>query len=269
MDLLNMLTGLMTSSSSVDALSTKTGTDSGQAKSIISTALPMLLSALTDNASSEGGASSLLGALSQHTNTASMAEQISTADTEDGGKIISHILGDRKSSVLQQISEKTGADTEQVSKLLSNIAPGMLSGISAVTAAAKKQNVKLKAAKADATKVAATTAAAAAATEAAGKLAAAKLVATKADAAKKEAEKEAAKAEAAKAEAAKAEAEKEESAGLDLSSLLGLLGGGDVKTEDSGSGSGLLGGLLSGLLGGGSDSDSGDGGLFGALKNLF
>ena len=273
MDLLNMLTSLMTSSSSVDALSTKTGTDSDQTKSILGTALPMLFSALTNNASSEDGASSLLGALQQHTNTASMAEQIKAADTEDGGKIISHILGDKKTSVVQEISEKTGAKEEQVSSLLSNIAPGLMSGISAVTTAAKKQTVKLKSAKAEAAKTATATAQAVkdvAAKVAASSVAAVKKESEKAEAAKEEA-KEAVKETAKEASEASA---KEESAGLDLSSLLGLLGGGEIKADDSGSdsGSGLLGNLLGGLgglFGGGSDSDSGDGGLLGALKNIL
>ena len=86
MDLLNMITGLLTSNSSVDALSAKTGTDSSQTKGILSAALPMLFGALTDNASSEAGANSLLGALSQHINTARIEEQISNADAEDGSK---------------------------------------------------------------------------------------------------------------------------------------------------------------------------------------
>ena len=84
MNLLNMLMGSMTSSSSVEALSGKTGTSSSLTSSLVSAALPMLLGALTNNASSESGAQSLLGALTQHTDTSSMADQLANADSEDG-----------------------------------------------------------------------------------------------------------------------------------------------------------------------------------------
>ena len=140
MDLLSMLSGIMTDSSSIDALSQKTGTDSSQTKGIVEAALPMLVGALNKNASSEDGANSLLGALKQHTNTSSLKDQIANADSEDGGKIIKHILGDEQKNALASISEKTGAGTEKISSLLSNLAPSLLSSLSAVTSAASKKS---------------------------------------------------------------------------------------------------------------------------------
>ena len=204
MDLLNMLTGLMTSSSSVDTVSQKTGNDSGQTKDIISTALPMLLGALTNNASSDEGANSLMSALQQHTSTASIKDQLADADEEDGSKIIGHILGDKTAEIVDQITKKTGTTSSQVTQTLSNIAPSMLSSISAATGAAKK------------------------------------------------------------------ETEEKEGSGLDISNLLGLLGGGDVKEEGSGILGSLLGGL-GGILGGGSDGDDdkSGGGILDAITSIF
>ena len=251
MDLLNILSGLFTQSSSIDALSEKSGTDSSQTKGILETALPMLLNALTSNASSESGATSLLGALQQHTNTSSMAEQITNADTEDGNKIIGHILGDKKTDVIQTISEKTGADTKQVSNLLSSIAPGMMSGLSAVASAAQKT----------AATAADKTAAVAKAAEKTGStlLSAAKKVtlASPLKAAKEEtaAQEKEEKAETVKAEAEKEETEKEDAAGLNLSSLLGMFGVSGSQKESSGVLGDLLGGL-GGLFGGGSSNSA-------------
>ena len=139
MDLLNMLSGLMTDSSSIDALSQKTGTDSSQTKGIVEAALPMLIGALNKNASSEEGANSLMGALKQHTNTSSIKDQIANADSEDGGKIIKHILGDEQKNALASISEKTGAGADKISSLLSNMAPSLLSSLSAVTSASSRK----------------------------------------------------------------------------------------------------------------------------------
>lgn len=145
MDLLNMLSGLMTSSSSIDALSKKTGTDSSETAGIMDAALPMLLSALGKNASSEAGASSLLGALKQHSDTSAIEDQIAKADAEDGSKIIKHIFGDEESSVVKTISEKTGAGTDKITNLLSNAAPSLMSGLSAVTSQASKKTAAAKA----------------------------------------------------------------------------------------------------------------------------
>lgn len=132
MDLLGMLTGSMTSDASVNALSKKTGASSGLTSSLISAALPILLGALTNNASSsQTGAQSLLGALGQHTDTTSMAQQLETADEEDGEKIIEHILGGNASSVISALSGQTGASSTQVQSLLNNMAPAMMSGVSA------------------------------------------------------------------------------------------------------------------------------------------
>ncbi len=136
MDLLNMLMGSMSSSSSVEALSGKTGASKSVVSSLISAALPMLLSALTSNASSQEGAQSLLGALSQHTSTETMASQISNADEADGHAIIGHILGQNTDSVIQSLSQQTGASTSQVNSLLGNMAPAMMSGLSAATTSA-------------------------------------------------------------------------------------------------------------------------------------
>ena len=286
MDLLNMLSGLFTDSSSVNALSAKTGTDSSQTKGILDVALPMLFGALKNNISSESGASSLLGALQQHTSTASLKDQIASADTEDGSKIIQHILGNNQSAVLQSISEKTGSDTSQVSNLLSSLAPGLMSSLSAVTsasgaqkAAAKKATItktetaeKMKAVVKPVSTEKAKLSAKAVSTEKA-KISAKPVPTEKVTAAAKPVPTETVKAaqEAAPAEEEPAAA----SSGLDLSSLLGIFGGNDASQESSGGGLGsLLGGLggLGGLFGGSSDSSddkSSDNPLMGILNSFL
>ncbi len=137
MNLLSMLTGSLASDSSVNALSEKSGVSSSVVSGVVSAALPMLLSALTKNASSEDGAKSLLGALSQHTDTSSMAAQLSGADAADGSAIIGHILGQKTGKTVKSISKKTGASTDQVTSLLDNLAPAMMSGLSAATTSAR------------------------------------------------------------------------------------------------------------------------------------
>ena len=141
MNLLNMLASTMTSDTSLNALSQKTGGSVEQITKLIQSALPILLKFMTKNASSPAGAQSLLGALSQHTNTRSMDLQIGDADEEDGGKIVHHILGDQSDKVVNALSKETQLNTDQVNRALSDIAPALMSGLSAATNSAAKVNL--------------------------------------------------------------------------------------------------------------------------------
>lgn len=139
MNLLNMLTNSMTTDDSVKALSKRSGADGAQLGQLISLALPLLLQGMTNNASSQGGASSLLGALGQHTSTAPMASQIQNADLNDGSAILGHIFGGNLNNVTGQLSQQTGLTNQQVSSALSSMAPGVLSGLSAAAQTAQGQ----------------------------------------------------------------------------------------------------------------------------------
>ena len=139
MNLLNMLTNSMSTDESVKALSKRSGADGAQLGKLIALALPLLLQGLTNNASSQGGASSLLGALGQHTSTAPMASQIQNADLSDGSAILGHIFGGNLNNVTGQLSQQTGLTSQQVSSALSSMAPGVLSGLSAATQTAQSQ----------------------------------------------------------------------------------------------------------------------------------
>ena len=138
MNLLNMLMGTLGSGSSVEALAKKTGLSAAKLTKLLMSALPVLLKFLTKNASSAGGAQALLGALAGHRETRTMAEQIENADEQDGAKILDHIFGAQKESVVTSLAKDSELDIPDVSKALSNIAPAMMSGLSAATASASK-----------------------------------------------------------------------------------------------------------------------------------
>ena len=138
MDLLSLLTSSMTSQSSVNSLSQNTGVSSSAITKLLISAIPMLIKQLSSNASSAEGAQSLLGALGQHTSTASIESQIANADAVDGSKILSHILGGDSAGILNSLSGQTGLNESQVSSVLSNITPAMMSSLSATTTAASK-----------------------------------------------------------------------------------------------------------------------------------
>lgn len=140
--LLNLLLGAMLSSSSVNTLSSQSGGSKAQINKLLLLAVPILLKALTKNASSEAGALSLLGALGQHKKTNSLADQISEADRDDGGKILNHILGKKNDSVVSSLADESGLNKDQVSMVLQAIAPALLSGVSAATTTTAKKKKK-------------------------------------------------------------------------------------------------------------------------------
>ena len=142
MSLLETLLKSMTSSSSLDTMSRRTGGSNDQMAALISLALPILLKALTENASTKDGAASLNEALSQHRETGSVAEQFETADMDDGAKILQHILGGNSSSVMNGLSRQSGLNNDQVGSALSALAPVLLSSLSAASNQAPVQRRK-------------------------------------------------------------------------------------------------------------------------------
>lgn len=133
MSLLETLLQSMTSASSLDTMSKRTGGNNDQMAALITAALPILLKALTANASTQSGAASLQEALSQHQETGSIAEQFEAADTADGAKILQHILGGNSSSVMNGLSQQSGLSNDQVGSALSAMAPVLLSSLSAAS----------------------------------------------------------------------------------------------------------------------------------------
>lgn len=137
MNLINFLMDSMSSESSVEALAQKSGSTTKQTSSLLSLALPLLIQYMTQNASSQGGAQSLANALTQHTDTSSMVQQFSNADNQDGNAIIGHILGNDSGAVVDSLAQQTGMGNDQVLNILGNMAPGMMSGLSAATTTAQ------------------------------------------------------------------------------------------------------------------------------------
>ena len=131
MNLLSLLLSSLLTDSSVSALAKKTGLSATALKKLIPLAVPLLLKFLTSNASSESGALSLLGALSQHTNQKALSDQIDEADTEDGGKIIGHIFGNQSDAVTNRLAQQSGMSERDVNSALAGIAPALMSGLSA------------------------------------------------------------------------------------------------------------------------------------------
>ncbi len=140
MNLLEMLGGSLTQKESVDNIAKKSKSSNAQIIKLVALWLPLLMTYLTRNARKEGGTRSLANALGQHKDTNSLASQIEDADTEDGEKILKHILGDDEDQVTKNLAKQAGMDQSQVISALDAMLPGIMSGISSsASQAARKQ----------------------------------------------------------------------------------------------------------------------------------
>lgn len=109
-------------------LTRKTGARQNQIEDLLSMALPALMQGMQRNASTAGGAESLARALDDHADDPDdVAELLRGANTDDGAKIISHILGGQAESVTNGLSRKTGMSGSQVAQALAASAPALLS----------------------------------------------------------------------------------------------------------------------------------------------
>jgi len=102
-----------------------------QVKKLVDLGIPTLVSALQKNASTPSGAKSLAKALDQHQNdpVEDLFGFLGQVDTQDGSKIIGHILGAKTQTVEKKLGVQTGLDMNQVASLLSMLAPLLLSSL--------------------------------------------------------------------------------------------------------------------------------------------
>ncbi len=144
MNLLQLLLGSMTTNDSVNSVSKKTGVNSKLTSKLLMMAIPLLISYMTKNASKKEGAQSLLGALTQHTSTDTVSQQIAKADDTDGAKIIGHILGKDQNTIIANLAKESGASVSEVNSILNNIAPALLNSLSTATTATTQKPKKPK-----------------------------------------------------------------------------------------------------------------------------
>lgn len=110
----------------VDGISRNTDASAEQTQAVVSNALPALLGALQNNASSGNGAQGILSAIgSKHDGSIldNLSGFLGNNDTSDGNGILGHMLGDKRGALEQAISGKTGVSSGTVSKILAMLAP--------------------------------------------------------------------------------------------------------------------------------------------------
>jgi len=113
-------------------ISQQLGADEGSTATAVSSALPVLIGALSKNSASQDGAAALLGALKRdHDGSAlsDLAGLIRDPEARGGSGILKHVLGGQQSQVQAGLSQASGLDAGSAGKLLAMLAPMVMGAL--------------------------------------------------------------------------------------------------------------------------------------------
>lgn len=131
MSLLQSLLGTVANDQIADQIAKATGLSPEQTKKAVSIAMPLLMSGLAKNASTTDGATSINTALDQH--NGNILDNINIGDllnSDDGQKIIGHILWNKTTQAQETIAKETGADNSQIATILKIAGPILMWALS-------------------------------------------------------------------------------------------------------------------------------------------
>lgn len=131
MNLMELLAGQLNNPEALNKLGQSVGANPEQVNQLAKIGLPTLMKALGQNASTPEGASALAKALEQHEedDVDDLDGFLGKVDTNDGEKILEHILSGKKQVVQQNLASQTGLQSSQVSGLLTQLAPLLLGAL--------------------------------------------------------------------------------------------------------------------------------------------
>jgi hypothetical protein len=131
MDIMNLITRQLNDPKVIEQLSKSTGAKPGQVEQLAQEGLPLLLQALQQNAANPEGAKSLDKALEEHKDDKvdDVLGFLKNVDTNDGAKIIQHIFSSKSEAVQEDLATKAGANKNQVSALMIQLAPLVLGAL--------------------------------------------------------------------------------------------------------------------------------------------
>lgn len=111
---------------SLETMSKQANTTPTQAKSALSSAIPMLMGALAKNSKTPEGASSLQNAIQKDHDGGlldNLGSFFNNPESGNGQGILRHVLGDKQQAVAHHIGEQSGVSDSSASKILEMAAP--------------------------------------------------------------------------------------------------------------------------------------------------
>ncbi|QRM90139.1 DUF937 domain-containing protein [Lacinutrix sp. WUR7] len=129
----------------INGVAGSTGNDSNKTAGLLTMALPVLMKAMERNAATPEGAEGIMGAINGKHNGSILDNLgglfgggVNDEVTNDGDKILGHVLGDKRQNVEKVLGEKSGLDMGSVANILKVAAP-ILMGV--IGKQASQQNV--------------------------------------------------------------------------------------------------------------------------------
>lgn len=120
----------------IGKISQQTGINERQAQQAVGLALPVLIGALSRNASSGEGAAALTGALQRDHDGSilgNLASALGRPETiQDGSAILGHVLGGQRAAVETRLGRASGLDASQVAQILAVLAPIVMGALGQV-----------------------------------------------------------------------------------------------------------------------------------------
>jgi len=131
MNLMDLISGQLNNPAALNKLGQSVGANPEQVEQLAKIGLPTLMKALGQNASTPEGASALAKALEQHEedDVDDLDGFLGKVDTNEGAKILQHVLGGKTQTVQKNLATQTGLKTDQVSGLLTQLAPLVLGAL--------------------------------------------------------------------------------------------------------------------------------------------
>jgi hypothetical protein len=124
------------SGNAIDKIARQLGIDSATASKAVGVAVPILISALTRNSSSQTGASSLHKALiNDHDGSIfdNLGSLIGNAAGFSGSGILKHIFGGDQSTVTSRVSQTAGVDANTMGTIMEMVAPMVMGALGKTT----------------------------------------------------------------------------------------------------------------------------------------
>ena len=122
---MNDVMKMMLNSGNIGQMGKLLGVNEKDAASAIEEILPMLLKGMQGQAKNKATQDGFLKALADHgkQDTSDMTKFIRNVDTDDGDKIVNHLLGSEKDAVAAKAKKKSGIDTKTILKIMAILAP--------------------------------------------------------------------------------------------------------------------------------------------------
>ena len=141
MDMTDVMSTML-NSGALGQVSQMLGVNEQEAGYAIEEVLPLLLKGMQGQAKNKETQQGFLKALQDHSaqDTSDISQFLKNVDTEDGAKIVKHLLGAQQEEVAARAKKKSGLDTKKILKLMAIAAPFLMSqmGKNAKSAAKSK-----------------------------------------------------------------------------------------------------------------------------------